>query len=474
MIAILGKNPVNETLYSECGAAGHSTIVIEDIAAIKSVAGSKGAFKIMSAAGIAEVDYIIVTEKAPRNWEGISDALALSDDAEIGRIAYGDLPVVFVMDYPYDTSAQAAREALQKALSLARKKIKVVYVAKNVRPAGEGMESLYRQARQAGVRFYKYDRIAIDYTESGAFRFTLGDREEAMEMHAKTTVFDGKRDNQNYARLLKLLHVRTDPYGECSAGYFVFPSLTSRSGVFFINPYAASGSREELLAQIRFILAEIRRDMWNAAAAPALREAMMNPDGYAEVDAEKCAFCYTCYRACPHAAMTPYHEKSAMKNINDSCMGCGVCYAVCPANAITMKGRKEIKKADAPESVHIFCCKNSGELALKKIEERLKSQEIKVSITPVCCGGEVSVDAILNALKKAYRVIVAVCMDDACRHFDGNRRARREAERARELLKASGADESRVVFLQLSHAMPRVLEETVTEAAQGALEGIGL
>ena len=109
--------------------------------------------------------------------------------------------------------------------------------------------------------------------------------------------------------------------------------------------------------QVRFILSGIRRDMLNDSAAPETRDALINPDGYAEVDTEKCAFCYTCYRACPHGAMAPDNDKSAMQNIRESCSGCGICFSVCPANAITMKGRQENDINAAAGSIHVFCCK---------------------------------------------------------------------------------------------------------------------
>jgi Fe-S-cluster-containing hydrogenase component 2 len=476
-IAVLGKNHINEMLRREYENAQFSLSVLEDIGAIKSIKGSKGGFVIKTAEAVIEASYIVVTAEPGRD-ETIAQqgALMLADDAGIGNLKFDQSPVAFVLDYSGDSSAQSTRQALDKALRLAQRKLRVTYLAKNIRTAGDGLESLYRDTRRAGVLFHKYDDITIESSESSGFYIRTTDSDGGMEMDARTVIFDGEPEKGGaYQKLMKLLRVKIDDDGISGKNAFhLFPSLTSRAGIYLINPNAASGGEDELLAQVRYILSDIRRDMWNTSAAPEAREALSNPDGYAEVDTEKCAFCYTCYRACPHAAMTPDNEKSAMRNLKESCKGCGICFSVCPANAITMKGRKQSVSAGAAGSVNVFCCENSGELAMKKIVDGLKTQGIKVSVTPTACGGEITVESLLKALGDTDRVLVAVCMDDACRHFDGNKRARREVERAKEMLKATGLDEGRITYLQLSHAMPVVLEEYINDTAAQAAEEMGI
>ena len=69
-------------------------------------------------------------------------------------------------------------------------------------------------------------------------------------------------------------------------------------------------------------------------------------------------------------------------------------------------------------------------------------------------------------------MLVAVCMDDACRHFDGNKRAKREVERAKEMLKASrnGRKQNRISAAVSRDA--KVLEEVITDTAAQAPEGM--
>jgi coenzyme F420-reducing hydrogenase delta subunit len=101
----------------------------------------------------------------------------------------------------------------------------------------------------------------------------------------------------------------------------------------------------------------------------------------------------------------------------------------------------------------------------------LAAEGFEVVPASVSCGGELSAESLIDALKEFDRVLVAVCINDACRHFEGNLRAKRYVERAKERLRASGLNENRISCLQLSHAMPMALEEQIREIAQAAVEG---
>ncbi len=86
-----------------------------------------------------------------------------------------------------------------------------------------------------------------------------------------------------------------------------------------------------------------------AVACPT--QAITLPDGYAEVNAEKCVSCGACLFACPKELFTRIpadakvyvacssHEKgNAVLDVCEvGCIACGRCAKVCPVNAITMK-----------------------------------------------------------------------------------------------------------------------------------------
>jgi len=463
-IAVLGKSAVVGALEAECAKAGFQLTVLEDTKDIRSISGRVGEFVINARRGRIGASHILLAGEAA--LAAPAGALTLGDEEALAALPYGERPVAFVLDHPVDSPVREARAALEWAVRLAARKHRVAFLARYVRTAGGDLETLYRQARRLGVLFHKYESIEVDGTGDG-FRIRLTDAVGDIALDARAAVFARSPSGGELERLAKLMRLRADERGVGGGRYHLFPARTSRKGVYFINTAACSGA-DELRAQASFILSDIRRDDWAASADPAVRERLLNPDGCAQVDAEKCAFCYTCYRICPHAAMTPDHEASAMKNVRESCAGCGICASVCPASAITMEGRAGDGAQKTPGRLRLMLCEHSGKPALDRIRAKLQSDGAEVSVSTLRCGGDLGAEAILSALGEADRVLVAVCTDDACRHFEGNKRAKRQVDRAREMLRASGLDEGRITFLQLSHAMPAALDESVREMNRAA------
>lgn len=442
-IAVLGNSPVNEVLKREAEFEGFEISELSP-SEIKAVKGKNGEYSIKTGKGEIDASYIVVT--GDLNVEDLSfpqGALSLYE-ADADDFTYSKEPVVFVMDFLSDSSAFGTREALSKALKLAKRRQNTVILAKSVKTAGEDLENIYKEARNFGVRFIKYYGIEIEYSDREMrYKIAVNDGSESIEIETKTIVFDV---SESGGELKKLLRLRT------GSRFFLFPSLTARKGVYIIERDSSSGSLREMRAYVRFLLSDIKRET-------RLSE-LSSYEPYAKVEAEKCAFCYTCFRACPHTAMEPDPEKPAMKCDPGSCRGCGICVSVCPAKAIVLAGKAE-NKTECGNAVKVFCCGHSGDTALKRIEESLEKDGIELSWEKALCGGELTAENILNSLKKHDFALAAVCMDDACRHFDGNKRAENQAERAKEILRAAGLDENRVQFLKLSFAMPDVLETRI-------------
>jgi Pyruvate/2-oxoacid:ferredoxin oxidoreductase delta subunit/coenzyme F420-reducing hydrogenase delta subunit len=189
----------------------------------------------------------------------------------------------------------------------------------------------------------------------------------------------------------------------------------------------------------------------------------------AEVDAAKCAFCYTCRRACPHGSPEPDEAAQAMKIDAVRCVGCGICAAICPANAIRLvsadgaPAREEAKKTGR---LLALCCENSAALAAR---EAFSGLDVTVETVP--CGGSVNEAKLAAALSSYDRVLVAVCVQEACRHFDGNRRAHLQEERLKRMLEGLGLDPSRAGYVEVSHAMPKPLRQVAERLLYAPEEG---
>lgn len=459
-VAVLGKSRINSALEERLLFSGFTPLVFEDISRIESIKGGAGCFTIKNDGSSFGSAYILVTEEpSSGSAYGKKDAITI-EGLDISGVPYSSIPVVFILDYPVDSSTFMTRAALEKSLGLARRKRKVIYLSRFMRTAGDNLESLYREARSCGVIFFKYDSISMEYSdEKQAFHIKISDKADSLEVYTNIPVIDGESGiSAAFSKLVKLLKLKQDSKDKINNdSFFLYPCLTNRKGIYLINCNDSLGSGSELEDRIKFILSDINSQIKAAQG--------LSCSGYAEVDIEKCAFCYTCFRACPHTAMAPDYENSVMKNLKDSCTGCGICFSVCPANAIKMVEKQDKEQKITKGSIKVFCCENSGEIAFKKIVKDLDEKGIEVSITTVSCGGELSTEIISSALKDFDRVLVAVCLDDACRHFEGNKRASLYVDRVKAMLKASGMDENRVTYMQLSHAMDVVLREYIEDLA---------
>jgi coenzyme F420-reducing hydrogenase delta subunit len=163
--------------------------------------------------------------------------------------------------------------------------------------------------------------------------------------------------------------------------------------------------------------------------------------------------------------MIPDHVNSAMRNLTEACQGCGICTTVCPAAAIQLTNLTEANHLGkvASKSLMIFCCENSGAIAVQEITAQCKEEFERVSVSPICCGGEFSLENLYTALRNHDNVLVLTCMDGACKHFEGNRRAARLVLKAQEQLKAANLDENRVQHAGTSLGMAGVVKEIIKE-----------
>lgn len=533
-IAIIGKNRINELLAGRLNRKGLDTLIIEDIDCIGNIEGEAGNFLISvigNSSGnlnnpnnpcslniidsIPATHIIITGEPDTASFPGIDGfAPLIALNRLTGQCKDGDsqyegndnldqyrnnMPVAFLLDYPEESEGYNTSCALSKAIEFARRKRKVFYIFKFMRTAGStenSLEKLYLEARNSGVTFIRYDDISVKYDgERDSFcikvMHEMGDvtAEAGLLVWAAPFTRGGKLE-----KIFKLLRLKLNEEGFANGmNHFLYPTLTSRRGVYFINTKFLPGGDGELEECIDFTISSIQEDMMANAQGEGEPIAAQELRGlncaqyaqyaqYAQVDGEKCAFCYTCYRVCTHQAMHPDYENSVMQCLKNACYGCGICKTVCPANAISivqagigkagLQDNTSSTNADRcgnlpgdgsilKKALKIICCENSGEIAVKRMLKHLENIPVEIEIEPVDCGGEISAGMLVNSLEGFENILVLTCMDKACKHFEGNKRSRLHVERARQLLHDSGLDEGRIEYMQVSHAMPYAVEERI-------------
>jgi len=421
-VLIIGENGLNEILERELSGQGVDVQRLSGLEDILRLKGFPGAFEVASKKGDIQVEGILFTDAPALEAVQIGEAetLGLASPDLMETLEATDSDIVFLLDYFSETPEYLTAKALKYALDLAGQNKQVVFLSRFVKTSSDGMEEIYRKARQAGVSFIKYESIDCLFEED-AFVVKAFDGVFTTEISTKNLVAAGKEVGNAEA-------IRTFRLAKTNGGYvngnkfFLDPVATSRKGVFYLNQ-----NLREVREVVPYIVSELR----------ALAD---EPVSYAEVEADKCAFCYSCYRVCVHGALEPDMENDAMKCVEVACFGCGACAAICPGQAITMQGEAVFPEKSGNRKV--FCCENLG-----------------LSMETVPCGGRVGQDWVAGALADYDEVLVAVCPDDACRHMVGGKRSCQLTDAIKKL----DVPGKKIACIKASHAMKHVLSEFLQE-----------
>jgi coenzyme F420-reducing hydrogenase delta subunit/Pyruvate/2-oxoacid:ferredoxin oxidoreductase delta subunit len=207
------------------------------------------------------------------------------------------------------------------------------------------------------------------------------------------------------------------------------------------------------------------------------RKAITVPAGRVVVDADKCAACLTCYRACPHGAIQPNTSQHRMDILDPACWQCGICAAVCPGQALEHGSLRtsqmhEVLQVATQEilgkrPIIAFACRQSAVLAADGAGQAGLALPTDVLLVDVPCAGLVGEQIVLDAVEQGARgVLVLGCHHDNCRSLWGSDLSRKRVDRVREALAAVGVDGERVRFHTLAANEPHRLAHVLADASQ--------
>ncbi len=194
------------------------------------------------------------------------------------------------------------------------------------------MEDYYRQAREHGVLFFRFQQERPPQVESTDKGLTVTFRDHVLQRDLSISadllaLSAGMRpeDTEELASILKVArtqdgyfmeaHVKLRPVDMASEGIFVCgtahgPKLISES---ISQAMAAASRASTFLSQPEITLSVVT----------------------AKVDQEHCASCLICVRSCPYEV--PRMNKDGVSEIDPAlCHGCGICAAECPAKVIQL------------------------------------------------------------------------------------------------------------------------------------------
>ena len=263
--------------------------------------------------------------------------------------------VTYILDNVNEDMKVDSINAIKQSLLLQEGlNCQVAVLCKDVKVAADGMERLYRKAREKGVLFIKYDEPPRLSIVNGQIQVNVKDtaaihKEDQWpvsilsDLVVMSEAFIPDPETQRLAEVLRI-HLGTRGFlMEDNPQYLRVRS--NRRGIFVAGacrfPQEVSESLIEARAAAEEIIALLSSGTYSYDLA------------IAEVDPKKCAVCYTCPRLCPHSAITveKYADQTvyvttgtekemkwgAAKVDPVACYGCGICVAECPARAITLR-----------------------------------------------------------------------------------------------------------------------------------------
>jgi coenzyme F420-reducing hydrogenase delta subunit/ferredoxin len=387
--------------------------------------------------------------------------------------------VIFFTGLVKESTAVIVKEVMLSSLLLQKDyNLKTYILAKNLKVAGNGLESLYRETKKAGTIYIKFTDALPDIHQGEEDDIRIEFIDEITSKHFRLTpdmtVVDETIAPSRYASdLAEIFHIERDINGFIQAdNVHRYSVLTNRKGIMVAGPSRSIMADDDQ-----------RIDAENAALAATgvASEETETKAKKAEVHSGQCIRCLTCYRLCPYHAIALNTKVTVMPN---ACERCGICAAYCPRRAVrisdlepgvmsdlvTIDSDMGAQKRFMPFIV-AFCCRRSAAQARDMaicMGYRLP-QGLRVVEVP--CSGAVSYDHIFTALDNhADGVIVLTCHKGNCHSEHGNIYAGQAVEQVREMFSRIGFEKERLLIQTLASNMGtefvRIVshfEETIVE-----------
>ena len=394
--------------------------------------------------------------------------------------------VVFLTGIIKESTPIIAKEVMLSSLLLQKDfGLQTYILTKNLKVAGDGLESLYRDTKDAGTIYIKFTDAVPDIhqKEEGPVRIEFFDEitSRNFRLTPDMMVVDESIVPTEYASgLAKIFGLEIDVSGFVQAdNVHRYTVLTNRKGIMIAGP---SRSIQDVDGQ--------RIDAENAALAVTgfSAEETKAKAEKAQVHDGQCIRCLTCYRLCPYHAIT---LDSRVAVVPDACERCGICSAHCPRHAVRIAdlepevisaligtGSNIKTQATFVPFIVAFCCRRSAAQARDLAICMGYNLPQGLRVVEVPCSGTLSYDHIFGAMENnADGVMVLTCHKGNCHSEQGNIYADQTVAQIREMFSRIGFEKERLLIQTLASNMgaefARIadrFEETITKLGPSRLK----
>ncbi len=374
----------------------------------------------------------------------------------------------------------AGQAALGSALEHARRGGKPTLLFRQIPVYGHGGQLLYDDARAAGVTVIRYNTAPRFSVVGGGLRVTVTDAvlpDGTLEFPVDRLVVPAKvRPPESHVRLAAMLRQPLDLQGYLQPGNVRHrPVGSARRGVYFVGGCHDECDPEEAGLEARAVLADLM------ALLPESKTIRV-PVEKVVVDADKCAACLTCYRACPHGAIQPNTSQHRMDILDAACWQCGICTAVCPGRALEHGSLRFRQMHDTLQvatrellgrrPIIAFACRQSAVPAADAAGQMGLTLPADVLLVDVPCAGLVGDQIVLDTMAQGARgVLVLGCHHDNCRSLWGSDLSRKRIDKVCGALQSVGVEGERVRFHTMAANEPHRLAHLLAEASESMPAG---
>ncbi|MFH0924488.1 MAG: 4Fe-4S binding protein [bacterium] len=248
--------------------------------------------------------------------------------------------IAFIINHSDKITKISSISALKQALYLKEEIDSKIYIFyQDIQVSGEGLEALYKQAREEGILFFRYhgeQPPKVNY-EEGLINILYNDLyldNVSLDINCDLLVLDDEISVLDSNTELNLFNINKDAKGFLQKENIrLQPSMSNRPGIYVIGGGrgASTNDAKEIIDEAKAVALQVYSLL---SKGEFLTEKVL------DINPEKCVLCLTCIRTCPHKAISVGYYKAQDKRVAEvdhfACQKCGVCAAECPDKAIQL------------------------------------------------------------------------------------------------------------------------------------------